>query len=101
LQKFTESIRTSKKDSNGTDKPPSSLSASSGPDTVIEAYHGQILQQDSDEEQEELKDWHHGKLKFRKHIDDKYRMSGAGTGSDGRKGDDYTYVDPRTSNNSA
>lgn len=55
-------------------------------------YHGQILENDdSDEDQDGVK-WHNGKLKFKRHIDDKYRQKLAG---DGRRGDDYVVLDPR------
>lgn len=71
-----------------------------------ESYHGQVLERGSGDEgggegegrgEESLADWHVGKLKFKKHIDDMYRMSGVGkaTGSDGRNMDDYTVIDPR------
>ncbi len=74
---------------------------------MSESYHGQVLEQDSGDEgvadrgaDENLSDWHLGKLKFKKHIDDKYRMNSAGGGSDGRSADDYTVVDPRAANSS-
>lgn len=55
-----------------------------------EAYHGQILEDDDKDDGAGDKDWHVGKLKFRKHIDDNYRMGG-----DGRNVDDYVLVDAR------
>lgn len=62
-----------------------------------EAYSGQVLDHDSgsDEDignQEDLS-WVAGKLKFRKHVDDRYRN----TGGDGRNMDDYKVIDPRLS----
>jgi hypothetical protein len=54
-----------------------------------ETYTGQVLEKD-DEDFVDTKDWHLGKLKFRKHIDDLYRMGG-----DGRSLDDYRVEDSR------
>lgn len=57
------------------------------------AYHGQVLEQNSDDEEDDgswKETWHVGSLKFRKHIDDAYRMGG-----DGRRADDYAVVDSR------
>ncbi len=77
----------------------SSGSGSSSSLAAAESYHGQVLERDSDDEgqggrEESLADWHVGKLRFKKHIDDKYRMGV--TGSDGRNMDDYTVCDPRS-----
>jgi hypothetical protein len=57
-----------------------------------EVYHGQILVRDDDDDDDKAigTTWHVGKLKFRKHIDDAYRI-----GSDGKKLQDYTVIDPR------
>jgi hypothetical protein len=56
---------------------------------VAEAYHGQVLEKDDDVD--DVKDeWHVGKLKFRRHIDDSYRMGG-----DGNSLDDYAIIDTR------
>lgn len=54
-----------------------------------EAYHGQVMQRDSDSE-EDLSDWNQSKLQFRGHIDDKYRQTG-----DGRSLHDYVVIDER------
>lgn len=40
----------------------------------IEVYRGQVLERNSDDEGEGLDDWHTGRLKFKKHIDDEYRL---------------------------
>jgi hypothetical protein len=56
-----------------------------------EAYRGQILEiDDGDDSQAGGEGWHVGKLKFRKHIDDVYRL-----GSDGKTPQDYTVIDPQ------
>ncbi len=39
-----------------------------------EVYYGQVLEKD-DNEEVDLSNWHVGKLKFQKHIDDKYRAN--------------------------
>jgi hypothetical protein len=59
-----------------------------------ETYTGQVLEKD-DEDFVDTKDWHLGKLKFRKHIDDLYRMGG-----DGRSLDDYRVEDSRMKSHS-
>ncbi len=52
------------------------------------------MELDPDEDNQPIgEDWHIGKLKFRKHIDDYYRNMGMG--GDGRSQDDYRVVDPR------
>ena len=55
----------------------------------VESYHGQVLEKDESPD-EDLTDWNSGKLKFKKHIDDKYR-----SGGDGRNAIDYEIFDPR------
>lgn len=52
-------------------------------------YRGQIIEEVDDGNVDD-EEWHVGKLKFRKHIDDAYRA-----GSDGRKLHDYTVIDPQ------
>jgi hypothetical protein len=79
LAQFTASLKKAKKES-GEVKTTTIYS---------EAYTGQVLEKD-DEEFVDTKDWHVGKLKFRKHIDDLYRMGG-----DGRSLDDYRVEDSR------
>lgn len=95
LQQFTSSLKKTKIEAV---KVPNAEKSSSK-----EAYHGQILEHGSDEEEGEggadreedtLDAWHVGPLKFRKHIDDQYRL-GAGTGGDGRRVDEYDVVDSR------
>lgn len=56
-----------------------------------EAYHGQILEVDEsiDDPKTLGNDWFLGRLKFKKHIDDKFRF----------KNDDYDIIDPRLNNN--
>lgn len=102
LQKFTQSIRHVKKEVGKTTGTATGAGAS-----TAEAYHGQVLERDSGDEggaaaEEDLSDWHVGQLKFKKHIDDRYRMQSAsgGSGSDGRNADDYTVVDTRLSSTS-
>lgn len=61
-----------------------------------EVYHGQLLERDdSDVEEDGLDGWYAGKLKFRKHIDDRYRLGTGRVGGDGRNEDDYVVLDPR------
>lgn len=56
-----------------------------------ESYHGQLLEKNSDDEQDEaLDDWCAGKLKFKKHIDDQYRQGGANL-----RVEDYEVIDPK------
>ena len=38
-----------------------------------ETYRGQLLEKDESADVGDDEDWHVGKLKFRKHIDDTYR----------------------------
>lgn len=59
--------------------------------------------QDPDAEKRELQTWFVGKLKCKKHIDERYRNKewGAGQGADGRSGDDYVVIDPRSDPHSA
>ncbi len=81
LQKFTESIRASKKSHTST--------GGSAACAAAESYHGQVLQADgSGDELDDTADWHHGKLKFKKHIDDKYRLNGDNAES-------FSVLDPR------
>lgn len=58
-----------------------------------ESYHGQLLEVDEkpDEDATNLENWHVGKLKFKKHIDDAYRNSV----------DDYVVIDPREMSSSS
>lgn len=67
------------------DKPTSGLYA--------EVYRGQILDRgDEDDAVAHIgSDWHVGKLRFRKHIDDAYRLGGGA----GKSTDDYAVIDPR------
>ena len=66
-------------------------SSSSSSSSSASSYHGQILDRESDNE-EEMKtmreEWHVGPLKFTRHIDDAYR------GGDGRATDSYDVIDP-------
>ena len=67
---------------------------------VDDSYHGQVLEEDehmidSKVEIQEMKSWFVGKLKCKKHIDDKYRDQINMSGSDGRNIDDYSIIDPR------
>ena len=56
-----------------------------------EYYHGQVLEADSDDD-DDLSNWNTGKLKFKKHVDDKFRGM---IGGDGRFADDYQVIDSR------
>ena len=56
-----------------------------------EHYHGQVLEADSDDD-DDLSNWNTGKLKFKKHVDDKFRGM---IGGDGRFADDYQVIDSR------
>lgn len=62
----------------------------------FDAYNGQILDHDSDDNDILGNDWHTGKLKFRKHVDDKLRKK---IGGDGRSIDDYEVIDSRADTN--
>jgi hypothetical protein len=64
-------------------------------DEEFDAYNGQILDHDSDDNDILGNDWHSGKLKFRKHVDDKLRKK---IGGDGRSIDDYEVIDSRDTN---
>lgn len=66
--------------------------SSSGRET--ESYHGQVMEQSSDEE-EDLSEWSKGKLKFRKHVDDHYRIPSA---VQARLDDNYVVIDARADN---
>lgn len=60
-----------------------------------ETYSGQVLEKGYDDAGDDDGDddgaaWYAGKLKFKKHIDDQYRMGG-----DGRRMDDYEVIDSR------
>ena len=79
LAKFTTSLKGSKKSTSTVQTEKS-----------VESYSGQVLEAD-DDGREDLGDWHQGKLKFKKHIDDQYRMGG-----DGRSIDDYAVIDSRS-----
>ncbi|CAM9497681.1 unnamed protein product [Phaeothamnion confervicola] len=57
---------------------------------AAEGYHGQVTEQPLYEGEDDDAGWFATKLKFRKHIDDKYRM-----GADGRAVDDYEVIDDR------
>ncbi len=74
----------------------SEAAVEAAPVTEPVSYHGQVLEQDSDAEEEPTGDkavrepaWHAGKLRFRKHIDDQYRLGNAGPA------DDYMVLDSR------
>lgn len=57
-----------------------------------EAYSGQVTEgqlYEGEDEADDGDDWFAGPLKFKRHIDDDLR-----TGSDGRKADDYSVIDP-------
>ena len=90
LQKFQESLRQAKKQqapASDTAKPAEVTNKS----MFSEVYTGQVLEKGSDDEEDtEGTNWLKGKLKFRKHIDDLYRMGG-----DGRSLEDYKVEDMR------
>jgi hypothetical protein len=81
LQKFTETLRNKKIEA--TSSQPSAIDK-------IESYHGQVLDKDSDNENDS-KDWFVGKLKCKKHIDEQYRYQD--NPKDRR--DDYVVIDPK------
>lgn len=64
LAAFKNTIKSSKSSSNPTIEPKEEA----------EVYYGQVLEKNSDNEEERLDDWHTGRLKFKKHIDDQYRL---------------------------
>lgn len=110
--KFAEKIRSSKKKDS---KAPSSSTKSDDGVTgekdvetngeaaatkseAGEAYHGQVLQRDSDQDSGSDSEWHAVKLKFKKHVDDGYRnriATSTDVASDGRLANDYAVIDPR------
>lgn len=82
LKKFTSEFRRAK---------------SSQPLTTLveaEVYHGQVLEKSEESDDDDLSNWNSGKLKFKKHIDDKFR-NGQQLGGDGRSAVDYDVIDPR------
>eukprot|EP01038_Epipyxis_sp_PR26KG_P007310 gene7310-9958_t len=91
LKMFTDSLRKEKTKVNSTKE------VTKENKNASESYHGQVLQDNSDEEVD-LQQWHLGKLKFRKHIDDSYRsLSAVADGADGRNAKDYEVIDNRVS----
>lgn len=73
-------------------------------DVDAECYHGQLLEKDEEEREDrkksinnDLENWHIGKLKCKKHIDDNYRNNDTILCSDGRTINDYAVLDPRKS----
>jgi hypothetical protein len=82
LKKFTSDFRTAK-----STQPPATA-------VEVEAYHGQVLEKSEESDDEDLSNWNSGKLKFKKHIDDKFR-NGQQLGGDGRSAVDYDVIDPR------
>lgn len=80
LEAFTSGLRQQKK----TAKP------NAEPAVVAPVYHGQVLEEESEDDKEPLEGWFQGKLKFKKHIDDGLRLGG-----DGRKLDDIVVIDSR------
>lgn len=88
---FSSSLKTQKKSSAD-----SGSGSGSGLPTSEEAYRGQVLEKDEDDGADDLEDeadWHVGKLKFRKHIDDAYRA--------GQQLQDYTVIDPQCPSSSS
>ena len=83
LKKFTSAIRNSK-----------SSSQPSAPVAEVESYHGQVLEKSENSDDDDLSNWNTGKLKFTKHIDDKFR-NGQQLGGDGRSAVDYEVIDPK------
>lgn len=97
LQNFTKLLRNEKKAATSTTNESNEI-AESRPTATADAYNGQILELDSDDDISS--DWHVGKLKCRKHIDDQFRSGEAvevrgKLGGDGRSGDDYLVTDIR------
>jgi hypothetical protein len=84
---FSSNLRTQKKNVIASVVKPNSNSDSDSVHT--ETYRGQILEKEDNDDDGDDEAWHVGKLKFRKHIDDAYRV-----GSDGHKLQDYTVIDP-------
>lgn len=84
LAQFSNNLKKAKSESSTNDNQTTTI--------YSETYTGQVLEKD-DDEMIDTKGWHLGKLKFRKHIDDLYRMGG-----DGRSLDDYKVEDSRITN---
>lgn len=70
----------------------SSSSKSSDTNTESVSYHGQILQQDSDNEKDNPQDWMKTRFKCRRHVDDE--SMGKDTGE--RTLDDYVVIDEKS-----
>ena len=81
LEQFTNNLKKVKSESASINQSTTTI--------YSETYTGQVLEKDDDEIIYTTV-WHLGKLKFRKHIDDLYRMGG-----DGRSLDDYKVEDSR------
>lgn len=100
LRAFTSTIRSTKQQQQHH----SSAADEEAEQGSAVTYSGQVLEEDEaalDPEREklELQNWFVGKLKCKKHIDDKYRNGAGGTApeisADGRNVDDYMVIDPR------
>eukprot|EP01035_Chromulina_nebulosa_P017347 gene17347-22894_t len=87
LEAFTSTIRENKQNLKPTLNDTTS-------NIEVESYHGQVLEKSEVEDLEDSNElnnnWHIGKLKFKRHIDDDYRKGG-----DGRNIDDYAVIDTR------
>ena len=69
------------------------------PEAEKDFYHGQVMEKDDndlagEEGADQLKDWHQGKLKFKKHIDDRYRL-GMSAPDASMMEEGFTVFDPR------
>lgn len=60
--------------------------------TRVQSYHGQILDNENDDEKE-MSDWMSTKFKCRRHIDSNLRLENDGVGGDGRDIDEYEVID--------
>lgn len=88
---FTQNLRASKK--NQFEQSSESLNKINGEENGS-SYHGQVLENEDiyqGGDDKDVENWYDGKLKFKKHIDDKYRS----IGSDGRSLLEYEVIDTR------
>ena len=92
LMKFQAKLRTSENNNNQSDE---ARNGNDGADDAEEHYHGQVLEANP-EDDDDMTDWNKGKLKFKKHIDDKFRGM---IGGDGRFADEYEVLDSRNDRN--
>lgn len=88
LSAFSNSLKMQKSTTGGEDQPGNIFQGHN------ENYRGQVLERDDSGDDDINEGWHLGKLKFRKHVDDKYRTG------DHSALNDYKVIDARHDSNS-